>query len=119
MKKLINILLLYTVIVLMYINRVVLNYLNLPNKFYSPLEIKSALILKSEANGSNVNLSINCNKVFVMDLEGLSIFSNIKPKYTINMITEHIINNYQENTYIPDCYYYGYNQKPINIEKID
>ena len=104
----------------MYINRVVLNYLNLPNKNYSIHEIRSALIVKSLENTIKNNIAVNHNNVFVMDLEGISIFHITKStKFTIKMMIDHIINNWQENTYTPDCHYYQYDQKPIDIEKID
>ena len=104
----------------MYINKVVLNYLNLPDKDYSPSKIREALISRSQYNVIKANLLINHNKIFVMDLEGISIFHITEhTKCTINIMKDHIINHYQRDRYIPDCYYYGYNQKPIDIEKID
>jgi len=93
-----------------------LKYLELKDKVYSLDDIKSALLLKTNAKLNNIKILI------VLDNEGHELFygtkTNFIPKIKLESIMTIIKNNFIIKNNKPFFEVYEYIQKPINITNL-
>jgi len=100
-------------------NTQMLKYLDLKDKLYSIIDIKTALLNKINKSNNKLN---SIKTYILLDNEGYELFfgelPNPIPQVRLSILLSIIETNFIINTKKPECDFYEYMQTPIEVKNL-